>query len=269
MRFTHKAAVIAVAIGLAAAVAWAQGSATLRLKPAVGNKFQYKVTMNTSAGAAAGDAGKMNATFNQWYIVKARNAKGINFQIKVTNAKFTGGAPGMDPKQMEDAVEKSAINATYSPLAAYVSGDMNMGGMGAMAAQAGLQGVIFPQAAVKAGSTWTATFDIGKLVSSAGGQGMRVVSGGKVPVRYKLTGFKTVAGKQVASITGTMNGNVVMAMGQGQNQGQMKMNLKATSTFQLDTRTGMLRSATTNANVGTTFGNMNMNQTVKMTMSLM
>ena len=74
---------------------------------------------------------------------------------------------------------------TYSPLGAYVSGDLNKGNMGAMTAQAGVQGVIFPTTAVKDGSTWKATVDISKLMSAAGGgNGPKVVSGGKIPVTY-------------------------------------------------------------------------------------
>ena len=146
-----------------------------------------------------------------------------------------------------------------------------MGSMGSMGAQAGAQGVIFPKGAVKVGSTWTATIDIGKLMGqAAGANGPKVVSGGKIPVKYKLVGFKTIAGKQVAGITATMNGTVVMSMGaQAGAAGQMKMGLKSTSSGQIDVGTGMVRTMTTDANVNMNFGQMVMNQKLKMTMTLM
>lgn len=271
MKFFQKATLVAAAVGLVAAMSWAQGAAvTLRLKPAVGSKFQYKVTMNTTGGMGGGGAAStMNGTYNQWYIVKSKNAKGTVIQSKVTNAKVTGGA--MDGKAMADAMQKQVVTATYSPLGAYLTGDVNMGNMGAMSGQAGVQGVIFPQAAVKVGTTWKATVDIGKLMGAAGEGGPKVVSGGKVPVTYKITGFKTVAGKRVAGISAVMNGNVVMSMGQAAQgaQGQMKLGIKSTSTGQVDIGTGMVRTMKTDATVNMNFGQMAMNQKIKMTMTLL
>ncbi|MDQ2986402.1 MAG: hypothetical protein M3R13_06735 [Armatimonadota bacterium] len=263
MKFAKKAAIIVAATGLVAAVAWAQGTATLRVKPAVGSKYQYKVTMNTSAGSGAGAGGNMNGTFNQWFIVKSKSTAGTAFEIKVTNAKMTGGTGDMS--QVADAMEKQVIKATYSPTGEWVSGEMNSGTMGAMAAQAGLQGIIFPKAPVKIGSTWKATVDIGKMLGASGAQGLKVVSGGKVPVTYKVTGFKKVGAKTVVGISGVLNGTIVMAMGQN----KMTMAMKSTSAGQVDVGTGMVRTMTTNANVGTNFGQMKMNQTIKMTMTLL
>src|SRR5687768_7742254 len=271
MKVFKKATLVVAAIGLVAALAYAQGTATLRLKPPVGAKFQYKVVMSSTGGmGGSGAASTMNSTYNQWYIVKSKGAKGTVIETKITNAKMSGG--GMDGNAMADAMEKQVITATYSPLGAYVSGDVNAGAMGAMSAQAGVQGVIFPQAAVKVGSTWKATVDISKLMGAAGGaNGPKVVSGGKIPVTYKLTGFKTVAGKQVAGISAAMNGNVVMSMGQAAQgaQGQMKLAIKSTSSGQVDVATGMVRSMTTNANVNMNFGQMKMDQKIKMTVTLM
>lgn len=271
MKFSKKATLVVAAVGLVAALAYAQGNVTLRLKPAVGSKFQYKVTMNTTGGMGGGGAASaMNGTYNQWYIIKSKSAKGTVIETKITNAKMSGG--GMDGNAMAEAMQKQVITATYSPLGAYVSGDVNMGSMGAMSAQAGVQGVIFPQTAVKVGSTWKATVDISKLMGAAGGaNGPKVVSGGKIPVTYKLTGFKTIAGKQIAGIAATMNGNVVMSMGQAAQgaQGQMKLGIKSTSSGQVDVGTGMVRTMTTDATVNMNFGQMAMNQKVKMTVTLL
>jgi len=262
MKLFNKAAIVVGATGLVLAVAWAQTSATLRLKPATGAKFQYKVTMNTSSAGAG--AQTMKGTYNQWFIARSKNAKGTVFEIKMSNVKLSGGMGDMS--QMEKAMEKHVIKATYSPLGAWVSGDVTAGSMGAMSAQAGLQGVIFPQGAVKVGTTWTATVDIGKMVASAGGAGgMKVVSGGKIPVSYKVTGFKKVAGKSVAGISASMKGTIVMAMGQN----KVNLNMKSTSAGQIDINTGMVRTMTTNADVGTKFGQMVINQKIKMTMTLM
>jgi hypothetical protein len=265
MKFFSKGAMLVAAVGTIAALAYAQGSVTLRLKPPVGAKYQYKVTMNTTAGSGGAGAGaNLNGSFNQWYIVKSKNAKGTTIQTKVTNAKISGGQ-GVNGKQIADAMEKQTITALYSPLGAYVSGDLNMGQMGAMAAQAGVQGIIFPQGPVKAGSTWTATIDIGKIMAATGAQGMKVVSGGKIPVKYKITGFKKVGTKNVAGVSASMNGNVVMAMGET----KMTLAMKSTSTGQVDVATGIVRSMASTANVGTSFGQMKMNQTIKMSMTLL
>jgi len=218
----------------------------------------------TSGGSTAAGGQTMKGTYNQWYIAKSKNSKGTVFQIKATNVKLTGGMGDMST--MEDAMEKQTITATYSPLGAWVSGDVTAGSMGAMSAQAGLQGVIFPQGAVKVGTKWTASVDIGKMIESAGGQGgMKVESGGKIPVTYKVTGFKTIAGKPIVGITASMNGTVVMAMGQN----KVNMVLKSTSAGQIDVRTGMVRTMTTNGDVGTKFGQMVINQKIKMTMTLL
>jgi hypothetical protein len=270
MRFIKRASLVVAAVGLVAALAYAQGSVTLRLKPPAGSKFQYKVTMNTTGGMGGGGAAStMNGTYNQWYIVKSKSAKGTVIETKITNAKISGG--GMDGNAMAEAMQKQVITATYSPLGAYVSGDMNMGTMGAMSAQAGVQGVIFPQSAVKVGSTWKATVDISKLMGAAGGaNGPKVVSGGKIPVTYKITGMKTIAGKPVVGISAVMNGNVVMSMGaQAQGGGQMKLGIKSTSAGQVDVNTGMVRTMKTDATVNMNFGQMAMNQKVKMTVTLL
>ena len=272
MRFISKAAILVAVTGLVAAVAWAQGTVTLRLKPPVGAKYQYKVTMNSSSGSgsSAGAGMAMNGTYNQWYIVKSKSAKGTVIETKVTNAKVSSG--GKANAQLAEAMQKQVITATYSPLGAYVSGNLNMGNMGSMGAQAGAQGVMFPQGPVKIGSTWVATVDIGKIMgAAAGANGPKIVSGGKIPVKYKLVGLKTVGGKQVAGISATMNGNVVMSMGAqaGAQGGQMKMGLKSTSTGQVDVATGMVRSMSTDATVNMNFGQMIMNQKLKMTMTLM
>jgi hypothetical protein len=261
MKHLKKAAIVAAATGLVFALAWAQTSATLRLKPAAGSKFQYKVTVNTTGGQAGQN---VNGTFNQWYIAKSKNAKGTVFQIKFANVKMSGGMGDMSA--VAQAMERQIVTATYSPLGAWVSGDVNAGSMGAMSAQAGLQGVVFPQGAVKVGSKWTATVDMGKLMAAAGGgNAMKVESGGKIPVSYKVTGFKKIAGKSVVGISATMNGNVVMAMGQN----KMNIGMKSTSSGQIDIGTGMVRTMTTNADVNTKFGQMVINQKVKMTMTLM
>jgi hypothetical protein len=263
MKHFKKAATVVTATGLVFAVAWAQTSATLRVKPAAGSKFQYKVVMDTtSSGGPAGTA--MKGTYNQWFIAKSKNSKGTVFEIKATNVKMTGGMGDMSA--MENAMEKQVITATYSPRGEWISGDVNAGSMGAMSAQAGLQGVIFPQGVVKVGTKWTATVDIGKMIASAGGgNGMKIESGGRVPVSYKVTGFKTIAGKPIVGIAATMNGNIVMAMGQN----KVNLSLKSTSSGQIDVGTGMVRTMTTNADVGTKFGQMVMNQKIKMTMTLM
>ncbi len=264
MKQFKKAAIVVAATGLVLGLAWAQTSATLRVKPAAGSKFQYKVTMDTTSGGATAGGQSMKGTYNQWFIAKSKNAKGTVFEIKATNVKLTGGMGDMST--MEKAMEKQVVTATYSPLGAWISGDVTAGSMGAMSAQAGLQGVIFPQSAVKVGTKWTATVDIGKMIAAAGGQsGMKVESGGKIPVSYKVTGFKTIAGKPIVGISASMNGTVVMAMGQN----KVNMNLKSTSTGQIDVRTGMVRTMTTNADVGTKFGQMVINQKIKMTMTLM
>jgi len=263
MKQFKKAAIVVTATGLVLAVAWAQTSATLRVKPAAGSKFQYKVTMDTTSGGATAGGQTMKGTYNQWFIAKSKNAKGTVFEIKATNVKLTGG---MDMSAMEKAMEKQVVTATYSPLGAWVSGDVTAGSMGAMSAQAGLQGVIFPQGAVKVGTKWTATVDIGKMIAAAGGQnGMKIERGGKIPVSYKVTGFKTIAGKPIVGITASMNGTIVMAMGQN----KVNMTLKSNSTGQIDVGTGMVRTMTTNADVGSKFGQMIINQKIKMTMALM
>lgn len=262
MKQFNKAAIVVAATGLVLAVAWAQSSATLRVKPAAGSKFQYKVTMDMSGGQAGQS---MKGTYNQWYIAKSKNTKGTVFEIKATNVKMSGGG-GMDMSAIATAMEKQVITATYSPLGEWVSGDMNAGSMGAMSAQAGLQGVIFPQGAVKVGTKWTATVDIGKMIASAGGgTAMKVESGGKIPVSYKVTGFKKIAGKSIVGIAATMNGNVVMAMGQN----KMTISMKSTSEGQIDVGTGMVRTMTTNADVGTNLGQMVIKQKIKMTINLM
>lgn len=253
---------LATASALVAAIALAETSVTLRLNPAAGAKYKYKATMDVSSGGGMG-AQNMKGSYTQWFIVKAKKPQGTTFQIKFANVNMSGGMGDMS--KMEQALEKQTVTATYSPLAAYVSGDLNAGTMGAMSAQAGLQGIIFPSAAVKAGSKWTATVDFGKMLSRAGaGNAMKVVSGGKVPVSYKITGFKTIGGKTIAGITASMNGTIVMAMGQN----KMTMKLKSNGSGQLDVRTGMVRTMATTTNVTTNFGQMNIQQTVKTTLTL-
>jgi hypothetical protein len=266
MKLLTKAAMIVAAVGLVGASAQAQ-TVTMRLKPAVGSKFQYKVTMKTTGSGGPGAGMGINGTFNQWFIVKSKNSKGTVVETKVTNAKLTGGG-GMDTKALAEAMQKQVITATYSPLGAYLSGDQNDGSMGSMSAQAGLQGVIFPQNAVGVGSKWTATIDLGKLLGSQA-QGMKIVSGGKIPVSYKLTGFKMIAGKRIAGIAASTNGKVVMSMGQGGQSMQMTMNLKSTSAGQVDVNTGMVREMTTDATVNMDLGQMKIDQKIKMTMNLM
>lgn len=263
MKYAKRAAVIAGAVGILAAVAWAQSSVTLRLKPPVGSKYQYKVTMTTNSGMGNQGNMSMNGTFTQWMTVKGKDSKGTKIETKVTNAKFTGPA-GMNGDQIAQSMNNQVITATYSALGAYVSGDMQSGTPGAMAAQAGAQGVIFPSQAVKVGSTWSSTVDIGKLMAANGAGNMKVVSGGKIPVNFKLTGMKTIAGKPIVGVSSTMNGTVVLAVGEQ----QMSLALKATGSGQVDVGTGMVRTWDTNANVGTTVGQMKINQTIKVTMAL-
>lgn len=149
----------------------------LRYKFTKGATFKYQLNA-TSAGSMGGKPISQNTTIG--ISIKVKEVKGDNATLTV----------GATPQGGTAAQTQTVQTNTRGKL---------VGDSAATASNLGI--FLYPDKAVKIGETWTST-------SSAATQGMNV----KTTATYKLTGFKTVGGKQLAIIVATGTASSIFSM---------------------------------------------------------
>ena len=173
-----KAIILSVLVG-AAALGSAQPSYLLRVKAKPGQVFKYAMTVNNGPSNKMG----MNMAMK---VVKVQNSV---FTINTTMSNMTMNGQAM-PLQALEQIKKMLIVTTMSARGDTLKTEVK-GVPGMTSAPGQGSSVPFPAGPVKVGSSWKGTSN---------------VQGQKVETTYKLTGIKTVLGKQAAVIQATPKG---------------------------------------------------------------
>nr|MBA3725721.1 hypothetical protein [Armatimonadota bacterium] len=229
----------------AAAIACA-GTAgiTLRLKPKVGGVYRY-VTTTTTTGGGQGGSQSSRQTSEQTVTVKNKVAAGYRIHTKITDVKSSGSAPRSSDEQMKKMLKGVTWEVDVTPTGKVSNMTTSATGQTKAIVNAmqsmdiGFMGVVYPPGPVNIGSTWTTALDLSKMFKGLpGGNMLKITSGGKFPVRYKLTGVN--AGK--ATLAFSMAGKTTMSMNSpqaGQQVQKMTMDMKSTGTVKVNLANGL------------------------------
>lgn len=267
-----RKALFLVAFTALASVSSAQVTLRLNLQP--GKTYTYVLETKMSQSMM----GDMNQRLTQ--AMKVDSKKGDKYSITTTikdvkiDAK-QGSMLANQAKQMEQTMKNMKIQASYNSLGKSVGGATtasspaarNMAG-GLAGLNAGFLGMTFPTGPVKAGSTWTETIDLQKMMSEMGGgampQGMKI-SGKPILVKYTVKSIGTQGGKQVVNIGYTINGTLQMNMAGGQQQISFNIGMNGSGASVVDAATGLQLSNTSSTKM--TFAGQGMPQGMDQTMT--
>jgi hypothetical protein len=140
-------------------------------------------------------------------------------------------------KMLEQGKTTSVYDNRYRPVNNQLS-SASQTMQGIFQGAAGMLGnmTAFPAGPVHVGSTWSSTIDMSKLGGPAM-PGMQM--SGKMPVNFKVAGFKTVSGRKCIQLAVTATGTLTMNFGKGK---QATSNIKTTSIMLFELSSGMMES---------------------------
>jgi hypothetical protein len=253
--------------------ATAQNAVMIRFAPPVGATVKYRMVNSMAQsmpGAPGGNTMKTTADMSMRFVSRS----GANTTIEVTTSGMKLDVPPNSPmaaqkKQMEAQMKAGSkmqvvMDATAKPISVKPIGQANAATANVMQAfSTGMQGVSYPNRAVRVGESWKTTLDSAALMKAAMPSmpaGMKV--SGKLPTTTKLVGVKKVGGKNLANLKLTMAGTMTMTM-QGQN---IVTKVSSTGNCWVEAGTGVTHSIKTVSSSTTSFGGRNLEQ--KMTMSM-
>lgn len=248
----------------------------IRYAPPVGSVTKYRMTTSV-AQALPGQATRNGMSSSVDLTLKVISRSGSQTTVESTTGKMKldvpGGVPAASKKQAEAAGSGAKTQMVMDATGTIVSAKALGKGANPMAAGMGqgfssaVQGLSFPNRAVKIGESWKATLDLGKFLKAAGSKGLPagMTISGVMPITTKLVATKQQGGKTLANLKFTMAGTMTMGM-QGQSF-PTKMNTVGDSWIEVGT--GITHSMKTVATSATSFGGQTMTQKVTTTMTKM
>jgi hypothetical protein len=189
----------------------------------------------------------------QLITVKSKGAGGYQVVTKIESVDVKGA--GAETNQLKGATFTQTVSPTgkTSNMSTTASGQAKMMVSMMQALDAGFLGIVYPTNPVGVGSSWSATLDLTKMMGAIpGGSMMKIVSGGKIPMKYKLLGIKGSGNNRVAGLSisgaGSMTMQVTPPQGQGQPQ-KMTMKFNTSTSAKVDVATGMPSTMDGNATI--------------------
>jgi hypothetical protein len=243
-----------------------QSSVTLKYNPPIGVTNKYRMTMAMNQVVAK--MPPMQMTFTIDLSMKALSQKGDVFTIETRTSDAKVDIPASSPmaamkpmmeKQMVGKVVTGQFDSRNRPIGG--SAGANVPGVSNM-----MQGLAFPDHAVKVGEKWTYNMDFSKLAATAPGA---PAMSGMIPVNLSILSAKD--GK--ATLGMAMKGTTTMPnpMGGATRGPAPKINVQMDTkgTIVIDIKTGTLVSMQANTDTITNLGGMAMTQHMTQTMTKM
>ena len=198
----------------------------LRFRPPVGTTARYVATVSMdSSGSATPRPVRFTQTVPYTLRVAARKATTTTLETRIGQARVS--LPPGSPLAAGKAKMEAAVSGASGTMTVDERGNVRgtvlaaAGGLGK-----GAQGISFPAQPVRVGESWGATVDVGRAA-----QGLMT---GQVPVTYRLV---RLAGG-VATVSMDVTGKTDLKAGPQ----PMTMAMRYRGTFDVDARTGLLRS---------------------------
>jgi hypothetical protein len=250
---------------LRAQAATPQTEVLLKFQPPVGKTYKYVMAMDMSMEAGAQiptTSFKTSVDFDLNVLSKKDDLTTI--ESKTSNAVVT--VPPDSPmaaakdemiKKMNGQIVKSDIDSSFHP--------HNVKGSQVDAMLNSLQGLSFPDHAIKVGESWKATMDLQKYVGAAMGStmpGMKMT--GDMPIVNKLTSVDVVNGASVATINMSMKGDLTVSF----SGIDFTMQIVAGGDYKLDVATGTMVSMNMTSDNKISGASGNMNQHIIQSMKL-
>ncbi|MCC6402592.1 MAG: hypothetical protein IT207_01130 [Fimbriimonadaceae bacterium] len=243
------------------------GSADLKFAFHAKDTYTYKSSASvTSEGKGqGGKAQKSTYGTSQSLILKVLSVKDGVAEIQSTtkDLKVTGDANDPQAQMVKgimagsgELVSKAVYNARGIPQGSNPDLEDSVRSMvNGVGSALGVLGINYPATSVKPGDTWTATFDMGKLMSGRMPPGISAtVSNGQIPTKYTLVSLDPAKG--VAVIKVSMKGQPTMTVklpAQKNSEGKevqvppmvVKLSVSSSGTATIDLKTGMPIEITT------------------------
>ncbi|MGE0001999.1 MAG: hypothetical protein AB7F50_11725 [Fimbriimonadaceae bacterium] len=243
------------------------GSADLKFAFKANDSYSFKASAAiTSEGKGAeGKTQKSSYGTSQSVTLKILTVKDGVAEIQSTtkDLKVTGDANDPQAQMVKgimagsgELVSKAVYNSRGVPQGSNPDLEDSVRSMvNGVGSSLGIMGINYPATAVKPGDTWTATFDMGKLMSGRMPPGITAtVANGQIPTKYSLVSVDTAKGIAVIKIT--MNGQPSMTVKippQKKQDGTevamppmvVKLSVSSTGTAKIDLKTGMPIEITT------------------------
>lgn len=243
------------------------GSADLKFAFKANDSYSFKASASiTSEGK--GPEGKTQMSSygtSQSLILKVLSVKDGVAEIQSTtkDLKVTGDANDPQAQMVKgimagsgELVSKAVYNSRGVPQGSNPDLEDSVRSMvNGVGSSLGIMGINYPSAAVKPGDTWTATFDMGKLMSGRMPPGITAtVANGQIPTKYSLVSVDTAKGIAVIKIS--MKGQPSMTVKLPAQKGTdgkeivvppmvVKLSVSSTGTAKIDLKTGMPIEITT------------------------
>lgn len=248
----------------------AQDSVLLRLNLTAGKVYRYqtKTTMTQSGGPMSADIAQ---TIENAMTIERKIGADYLIANKILKASSSSKNKTMadmiqkQSKQLVGMVVRITYDARGNSKSAKVDGGNSQSSQMVKAMTAsniGMNGIIFPEKAVRVGDTWKHTLDWNKLLGSlTSGMGFSMKFDKPLVINYKLTSVDRTAGK--AGVLCTIKGDTKATInGSGQSQ-QFGLSMDMKATMSLDLKSGMILSSQTKSNLGFSMGggSMKMSQT--------
>jgi hypothetical protein len=192
--------------------------------------------------------------------------KGTKVTMKLTDVKLTlpeGVQLPMSAEDLTKSIESVTTTATYDEsgkstdlkiegddMARMMTSSMN-------ATRMGFMGIQYPASPLKVGDTWSVDYDLTNILNAGGSDSPKKQS---ITVNYTLTKIDGA----VATVDGKIKGKVESS---GPNGMAITIDMDTTSTYQIDTATGIPNSISTSGKNHLDFGMGEMDQHVESTVT--
>lgn len=250
------------------------GSADLKFAFNANDTYQYKSSASVTSEAPGPQGKSEKSTYgtSQTLAVKVLSVKDGVAELQTTTKDFKVTGDTKDPQaQMVqgmmasagELVSKAVYNSRGVPQGTNADLDDPVRSMvNGVGSSLGVLGINYPSSTIKAGDSWTTTFDMGKLMSARMPPGITAtVANGKIPAKYTLVSVDAAQGIAVIKIS--MSGQPSMtirlpsrkdAEGKETKMDPMTVNLRVSSsgTAKIDLKTGMPIEITTESTSETT-----------------
>lgn len=270
MRYSTLAAGIATFIVASAAIALApQSQVQLKLKPVADKPYfvTSKTTTTTDLSGMVTQTIKADSVVTQKVVFGAVTDGWSKVTTENTEASFKADQeiPGMDVNEIADALkglihemevnEKGEVR-NYK----MVKGSKDDVAMAQMMnqsqellAQAGINGISFPEGEVTVGKKWDKTIDITKILNDSS-MGMMTAKDAKMPMAFEVMAIKEEGGKTLVDIKMIIDTTFPIELAIPGAEGPGKVKMVIDSLFTIDAATGMLVKSTTKADTNSDLG---------------
>ena len=120
-------------------------------------------------------------------------------------------------------------------------------------AQAGINGISFPEGEVTVGKKWDKTIDITKILNDSS-MGMMTAKDAKMPMAFEVMAIKEEGGKTLVDIKMIIDTTFPIELAIPGAEGPGKVKMAIDSLFTIDAATGMLIKSTTKADTNSDLG---------------